>query len=104
MTRHAKKRSPEKSARKQAEASSPARLPEACSARSRLNSEGVAVFFVTGRRKPLRAVTIANLAKVGYPTPTGLYLRPVTDHATSVIPFKSAARAAIAASGYTILA
>jgi predicted secreted acid phosphatase len=70
----------------------------------RLHSEGVAVFFVTGRRTPLRAVTIANLAKVGYPTPTGLYLRSVADHATSVIPFKSSARAAIAASGYTILA
>jgi predicted secreted acid phosphatase len=69
-----------------------------------LRAEGVAIFFVTGRRIPLRAVTLANLAKVGYPTPNGLYLRKVDDHAKSVVPFKTSARAAIAISGFTILA
>lgn len=69
-----------------------------------LHAEGVAVFFVTGRRTPLRTVTLANLTKVGYPIANGLYLRPIKDHAKSVVPFKSSARAAIATSGYTILA
>jgi hypothetical protein len=70
----------------------------------RLHAQGVAVFFITGRRTPLRAITISNLMKVGYPTPTGLYLRPVGDRAKSVIPFKSSTRAKIAALGYTVLA
>jgi predicted secreted acid phosphatase len=69
----------------------------------RLRAEHVAIFFVTGRRVPQRDVTLGNLEKVGYPTPDGLYLRPVDDKAASVIPFKSHARAEIAAQGYTIL-
>jgi predicted secreted acid phosphatase len=67
-------------------------------------AHGVAVFFITGRRERLRAATLANLRSVGYPTPAGLVLRPPSDHAKSVIPFKSGARRAIAARGYTILA
>lgn len=69
-----------------------------------LQAEGVAVFFVTGRRAPERDVTLHELLKAGYPTPAGLYLRPLTDHARSVIPFKSSARALIEAHGYHILA
>ncbi len=68
-----------------------------------VKAEGVAVIFVTGRRTPERAVTVGNLVKVGYPQPDGLFLRPVSDHATSVIPFKSHARAEIQAEGYTVL-
>ncbi|HEY1728747.1 MAG TPA: HAD family acid phosphatase [Candidatus Baltobacteraceae bacterium] len=70
----------------------------------RLMQEHVAVFFVTGRRQPETALTKRELAEAGYPTPAGFYLRPASDHAKSVIPFKSGARAAIAARGYTILA
>ncbi|HEY5257073.1 MAG TPA: HAD family acid phosphatase [Candidatus Baltobacteraceae bacterium] len=70
----------------------------------RLRGQGVAIFFITGRRTTLRAATLANLSKVGYPAPVGIYFRPVGDHAKSVIPFKSGARAAIAKRGYTILA
>jgi predicted secreted acid phosphatase len=66
-------------------------------------AEGVAVIFVTGRRTPERAVTLANLLNVGYPQPDGLMLRPVGDHASSVIPFKSHARAQVQAAGYTVL-
>lgn len=65
--------------------------------------EGVALFFVTGRRTTDRAVTIGNLLKVGYPQPDGLLLRPTGDHARSVIPFKSHAREEIASEGYTVL-
>ncbi len=65
--------------------------------------EGVAVFFITGRRVPQRAVTIGNLMRVGYPKPAGLYLRPVSDHRHSIIPFKSHARAEIQGLGYTVL-
>lgn len=68
-----------------------------------VKSEGVAVFFVTGRRTPERAVTLGNLLKVGYPQPDGLLLRPTSDHAHSVIPFKSHAREQIEAEGYTVL-
>lgn len=70
----------------------------------RLTQEHVAVFFVTGRRQGETALTKREITDAGYPTPAGFYLRPATDHAKSVIPFKSSARAAIAARGYTILA
>jgi predicted secreted acid phosphatase len=69
-----------------------------------LAREHVAIFFVTGRRVPERAVTLRELTLAGYPAPTALYLRPVNDHAASVIPFKSAARARIVALGYDIVA
>ena len=69
-----------------------------------LHAEGVAVFFVTGRRTPERDVTLRELASAGYPNPTGLYLRPLNDHDRSVIPFKSSARALIESHGYHILA
>jgi predicted secreted acid phosphatase len=69
-----------------------------------LHGEGVAVFFVTGRRAPERGITLHELAVAGYPTPTALYLRPRSDNARSVISFKSSARAAIEARGYHILA
>jgi len=69
-----------------------------------LHAEGVALFFVTGRRTSERSITLNELAKAGYPTPTGLYLRPLNDHDRSVIPFKSLARALIEAHGYHILA
>jgi predicted secreted acid phosphatase len=63
---------------------------------------GVAVFFVTGRRTPLYDLTVKNLNFDGYIFEK-LYLRPTTDHAASVVPFKSGERAAIEQAGYTIL-
>jgi len=66
-------------------------------------ADGVAVFFITGRRTPLRSVTLGNLLKVGFPQPDGLFLRPPSDHARSIIPFKSSVRAHIQALGYTVL-
>lgn len=62
----------------------------------------VAIFFITGRRAPLTTLTQQNLVNAGYPV-DGLTLRPVEDHAASVVPYKSGARAAIEARGYTVL-
>jgi predicted secreted acid phosphatase len=70
----------------------------------RLAREHVAVFYVTGRREPERAITQNELAAAGYPAPVALYLRPASDMATSVIPYKSRTRAAIEQEGYDILA
>ena len=70
----------------------------------RLTHEHVAIFFVTGRRQSETALTKRELLGAGYPAFAGLYLRPASDHAKSVIPFKSSERAAIASRGYTVLA
>ena len=67
-------------------------------------AEGIAVVFITGRRAPLRSVTLQNLERVGYVRIAGLFLRPSGDRRSRVIPFKSNARRTIANRGYTILA
>ena len=69
----------------------------------RVEAEHVAIFFVTGRRAPELRVTHENLMRAGYPQYAGLFLRPLADHARSVIPFKSKARAEIQRLGYTVL-
>ncbi len=69
-----------------------------------LASEHVAIFYVTGRREPERAITQHELLVAGYPAPVALYLRPASDTATSVIPYKSRTRAAIEHQGYDIVA
>jgi len=65
-------------------------------------AEHVAIFFVTGRRTNQAALTRKNLLAAGYHV-DGLYLRPLGDKAHTVVPFKSGARAAIEAKGYTVL-
>ncbi|MBD5605845.1 MAG: HAD family acid phosphatase [Candidatus Eremiobacteraeota bacterium] len=67
-----------------------------------VQSEGVSVFFVTGRRVPETSVTIENLKAAGYAY-AHLYLRPVDERAASVVPFKSGERAQIEQAGYTVL-
>ena len=65
---------------------------------------GVAVFFITGRGEALRPVTEQNLHNVGYEKWDGLTMRtPEQAKDKSVIPYKSGARAAIAAQGYRII-
>lgn len=66
--------------------------------------QGVAVFFVTGRRTSEKNATIKNLKRAGYENWTGLYLKPENYHQPSVIPFKSSVRKIIASQGYTIIA
>lgn len=63
---------------------------------------GVAVFFVTGRREPLREATERTLRAAGYTQWEGLVLRPSSDGGP-VAAYKSAARRAIEERGYTIL-
>ena len=65
-------------------------------------ARGVAVFFVTGRPSIIDASTQSNLKSVGYNQGwDGLQYKP-TDQGTEA--FKSAARAAIEAKGYDIIA
>ena len=65
----------------------------------------VSVFFVTGRRESdqMRTATLGNLTEVGYPAPTTLYLRPVTDKDPSAVPYKSGVRADLQKQGYDVL-
>lgn len=62
----------------------------------------VAVFFVTGRHEPLRAETERTLVAAGYREWERLVMRPVMDEG-DVAAYKSAARRAIEAEGFTIL-
>ncbi len=66
--------------------------------------QGVAIFFVTGRREAGREATIKNLKSAGYHDWSGLYLRPINYKLTSIIPLKTQARAEIRKQGYTIIA
>ncbi|HML14127.1 MAG TPA: HAD family acid phosphatase [Xanthobacteraceae bacterium] len=65
----------------------------------------VAIFFISGRGDDpeKRAATEANLRNVGYVGWSGLILRPLVSSGP-VAPYKSTARAAIEADGYTIIA
>ncbi len=63
----------------------------------------VAVFFITGRPEPLRAFTVTQLRASFYRGPNTLYLRPNSDHNTTVVPYKSGTRKEITEKGYRIL-
>lgn len=69
------------------------------------HSHGVKVFFITGRRQSdkMRAATVGNLTKRGFPEPDGLFLRPNGDKNSSVVPFKSGTRAKLQREGYHII-
>jgi hypothetical protein len=66
-------------------------------------SEGVAVFFITGRRENTRDHTTSNLKREGFDGFTQLILKPQTSTDTTV-QYKSGARAAIEQQGYDIIA
>lgn len=63
----------------------------------------VAIFFVTGRTKPLEPATIKNLNAAGYHDWAEIYLRPDNYKKPSIATFKTAARKAITQKGYTII-
>lgn len=63
----------------------------------------VAVFFVTGRSESYRVATEKNLHKVGVNHWKHLYMRPDSYHAGSIVPFKTAMRAAIEKQGYVVV-
>ncbi|MBN9230806.1 MAG: acid phosphatase [Legionella sp. 40-6] len=65
---------------------------------------GIRIFFVTGRRASELEATKKNLRLAGYKQWTGIYLKPDDYHHSSIIPFKSQARAQITKQGYTIIA
>jgi HAD superfamily, subfamily IIIB (Acid phosphatase) len=64
---------------------------------------GVAVFFITGRREATRAHTESNLTREGYAGWQQLFLKPDASTETTV-QYKSGARAAIEGQGYRIVA
>lgn len=66
--------------------------------------QGIAVFFVTGRKESERLATDKNLKQAGYHNWAGLYLKPEDYANASAIPFKSEARAQISKKGYTVIA
>ena len=64
---------------------------------------GVAVFFITGRREATRAHTESNLRREGYDGWQQLFLKPDASTDTTV-QYKSGARANIESQGYRIVA
>jgi predicted secreted acid phosphatase len=67
-------------------------------------AQKVAVFFITGRPEPLRALSAKNLKAAGYTGKLDLTLKPTSYKDESVIPYKSGARKKIERKGYRILA
>lgn len=63
----------------------------------------IAVFFITGRREPMRAATARNLAQAGFHGYQKLYLKPVGYHKKSAEPYKVALRRKIEREGYDII-
>jgi len=64
----------------------------------------VRVVMITGRPQALAGVTRQLLRRLGYSSGFQLVLRPASDTRSSVVPYKSAARAAVERRGFTILA
>ncbi len=64
---------------------------------------GVSVFFITGRSEGERDATERNLRQQGFQYWKGLTLRSASADSKSVVAYKSAARAQIAAQGYKIV-
>ncbi len=67
-------------------------------------AQKVAVFFITGRPEPLRALSAKNLKAAGYTGKLDLTLKPTSNHDDSLVPYKSGARKKIERRGYRILA
>ena len=66
--------------------------------------QGVRVVMITGRPQALAGVARQLLRRLGYSSGFQLVLRPASDTRNSVVPYKSAARAAVERRGFTILA
>jgi acid phosphatase len=64
---------------------------------------GVSVFFLTGRPEAQRDVTERNLRAQGFQNWQQLILRPPAQASATALAYKSAARAGIAAQGYTLV-
>jgi acid phosphatase len=66
-------------------------------------TNGVTVFFVTGRREFQRKAAIKNLKEAGYTDWEALFMKPNDYKEYSVIPYKSATRKKITEMGYDIV-
>ena len=67
-------------------------------------AQKVAVFFITGRPEPLRALSAKNLKAAGYTASWTSRSSPTSNHDDSLVPYKSGARKKIERKGYRILA
>lgn len=67
------------------------------------HAKHVAIFFITGRKDFLKALTKKNLKAVGYTQWNGLYFMPDNDKQKSVIPYKAGIRKQITNKGYDIV-
>ncbi len=77
-------------------------IPSTLSLYQFARANGVAVFFITGRKEYERAVTAENLKRVGYRNWAGLYLKPNDYNGKSAAAYKAAVRKQIEAQGYDI--
>jgi len=66
-------------------------------------ANNVAVFFITGRPEPARALTEHNLATAGYLNWDSLTLRPVDYHEKTIAIYKTKAREDVEKQGYDIV-
>lgn len=64
---------------------------------------GIPVFFISGRKENLRALTIRQLRAAGYDGWTGLYLEPMAYSSPSVAPFKSGVRRQLTQQGWKLV-
>lgn len=64
----------------------------------------MAVFFITGRREGMRAITESDLTEAGYRDWEGLDLAPAGYHEPSISIYKTAARKRITERGFHIIA
>ena len=66
-------------------------------------SQGVAVFFITGRRERVRALTTTNLRESGYRGTYQVIMRPTRQPASRRAGWKARSRRALVRRGYDIL-
>lgn len=67
-------------------------------------NHGVTVFFITGRRTPLRKTTLANLRRAGYGGHLNVRVRPNHEPPGTHDGWKARTRAELVARGYRIVA
>lgn len=79
-------------------------LPATLALYTLARSQGIAVFFITGRDEPQRAATERNLTEVGYTAFVRLDMPAFGARYASAADFKAPRRAAIEAEGYRIIA
>jgi len=70
---------------------------------NKAKEQGVAVFFITGRKENQRQATKTNLLKVGYSGWEALIMKEVGESLSSAADFKSLARKRITQKGYHII-